>query len=165
MSHLIEPQLLQIPPATVEIQLQNVVRARIAGLDANVIAAPIRDRLIATLGYTYLDTRRGLSGDSASGPLAFRPRHLVTLGADYTVGPVGVGADFRFASRPERIELEGFVDPRRVPVKVLDLRARWSSGPVEFRLLATNVLNYIYNLVPETLAPVRTVTLTAVWSH
>ncbi len=162
---LIEPQVLQIPPATVEIQLQNVVRARIAGLDANVIAAPIRDRLIATLGYTYLDTRRRLSGDSASGPLAFRPRHLVTLGADYTVGPVGVGADFRFASRPERIELEGFVDPRRVPVKVLDLRARWTSEPVEFRLLATNVLNYIYNLVPETLAPVRTVTLTAVWSH
>ena len=78
---------------------------------------------------------------------------------------MGVGADFRFASRPERIELEGFVDPRRVPVKVLDLRARWTSGPVEFRLLATNVLNYIYNLVPETLAPVRTVTLTAVWSH
>src|SRR5204863_7952332 len=142
---LIEPQVLQIPPATVEIQLQNVVRARIAGLDANVIAAPIRDRLIATLGYTYLDTRRRLSGDSTSGPLAFRPRHLVTLGADYTVGPVGVGADFRFASRPERIELEGFVDPRRVPVKVLDLRARWTSGPVEFRLLATNVLNYIYN--------------------
>jgi len=163
--NLIEPQLLQIPPSTVEIQLQNVVHARIAGLDANVIAAPIPDRLIATLGYTYLDTRRRLAGDSTSGPLAFRPRHLLTLAADYTIGPGEVGADFRFASRPERIELEGFVDPRRVPVKVLDLRASWRQGPVEFRLLATNVLNYIYNLVPETLAPVRTVTLTAVWSH
>jgi len=163
--NLIEPQLLQIPPSTVEIQLQNVVHARIAGLDANVIAAPIPDRLIATLGYTYLDTRRRLAGDSTSEPLAFRPRHLLTLAADYTIGPGEVGADFRFASRPERIELEGFVDPRRVPVKVLDLRASWRQGPVEFRLLATNVLNYIYNLVPETLAPVRTVTLTAVWSH
>src|SRR6266581_454009 len=163
--NLIEPQLLQIPPSTVEIQLQNVVHARIAGLDANVIAAPIPDRLIATLGYTYLDTRRRLAGDSTSGPLAFRPRHLLTLAADYIIGPGEVGADFRFASRPERIELEGFVDPRRVPVKVLDLRASWRQGPVEFRLLATNVLNYIYNLVPETLAPVRTVTLTAVWSH
>ncbi|OLC10740.1 MAG: hypothetical protein AUH41_02330 [Gemmatimonadetes bacterium 13_1_40CM_66_11] len=162
---LIEPRLLQIPPGTVEIQLQNVVRARIAGLDASVIAAPIPDRLIATLGYTYLDTRRSLGGSSTSGPLAFRPRHLVTLGADYTLGPVGVGADFRFASRPERIELEGFVDPRRVPVKVLDLRAGWKQGPIEWRVLATNVLNYIYNLVPETLAPVRTITLTAVWSH
>ena len=162
---LIEPQVLRIPPDTVRIQLQNVVRARIAGLDASVIAAPIPDRLIATLGYTYLDTRGRLVGDSTEGPLAFRPRHLLTLGADYNVGPVGLGADFRFASRPERIELEGFVDPRRVAVKVLDVRAAWKSGPVELRVLATNVLNYIYNLVPETLAPVRTVSLTAVWSQ
>ncbi|HLQ59110.1 MAG TPA: TonB-dependent receptor [Gemmatimonadales bacterium] len=162
---LIEPQVLRIPPDTVKIQLQNVVRARIAGLDATVIAAPIPDRLIATLGYTYLDTRRRLAGDSTEGPLAFRPRHLLTLGADYRMGDLGVGADFRFASRPERIELEGFVDPRRVPVKVLDLRAAWKNGPVELRVLAANVLNYMYNLVPETLAPVRTVTLTVVWSH
>ena len=162
---LIEPQLLRIPPDTVEIQLQNVVRARIAGFDASVVAAPLPDRLLATLGYTYLNTRRSLAGDSASGPLAFRPRHLLTLGADYTLGAMGMGADFRFASRPERIELEGFVDARRVPVNLLDLRAAWKQGPVEFRFLATNVLNYMYNLVPETLAPVRTVTLSAVWSH
>ena len=71
------------------------------------------------------------------------------------------------SSRPARIELEGFVDPRRVPVKVLDLRAALKprGWPVEVRVLATNVLNYIYDLVPETLAPVRTVTLTAVWTH
>jgi len=164
---LIEPQVLLVPPDTVKIQLQNVVRARIAGLDASVIAAPIPDRLIATLGYTYLDTRRRLASDSTEGPLAFRPRHLLTVGADYSLGALGVGADFRFASRPERIELEGFVDPRRVAMKVLDLRAAWKPAgrPVEVRVLATNVLNYIYNLVPETLAPVRTVTLTAVWSH
>jgi outer membrane receptor protein involved in Fe transport len=162
---LIEPQLVRIPPDTVRIQLQNVVRARMAGMDVSVTAAPIRDRLFATLGYTYLDTRRSLAGDSTQGPLAFRPRHLLTLGADYSLDRFDVGADFRFASRPERIELEGFVDPRRVPVKVLDLRAGWKQGPVELRLLATNVLNYIYDLVPETLAPVRTVTLTAVWSR
>ena len=166
---LIEPRIIVIPgpPDTLRIQLQNVVRAHIAGLDASVIAAPIPDRLIATLGYTYLDTRRRLAGDSTEGPLAFRPRHLLTLGADYTLGILGVGADFRFASRPARIELEGFVDPRRVPVKVLDLRAALKprGWPVEVRALATNVLNYIYNLVPETLAPVRTVTLTAVWTH
>ena len=162
---LIEPQLLVIPPDTVRIQLQNVVKARIAGVDLSVIAAPIRDHLVTTLGYTYLDTRRRLAGDSTEGPLAFRPRHLLTAGADYTLGAASLGADFRFAARPERIELEGFVDPRRVAVKVLDLRAVWKQGPVELRLVAANVLNYMYNLVPETLAPVRTVTLTAVWTH
>jgi iron complex outermembrane receptor protein len=168
---LIEPQLLRFPPDTtlpidsVKIQLQNVVRARIAGIDASVIAAPIPDRLIATLGYTFLDTRRRLAGDTTEGPLAFRPRHLVTLGADYSIGAGSVGADFRYVSRPESVELEGFVDSRRVAVKVLDLRAEWRRGPVELRVLAANVLNYIYNLVPETLAPVRTITVTAVWSH
>ncbi|HTI04596.1 MAG TPA: TonB-dependent receptor [Gemmatimonadales bacterium] len=163
---LIEPRTILVPPDTVEIQLQNVVRARIAGVDASIIAAPIPNRLVATLGYTYLSTRRQLAGDSTEGPLAFRPRHMVTLGSDYSLWEgVGVGADFRYASRPERIELEGFVDSRRVPVKVLDLRASWRRGPVELRLLAANVLNYIYNLVPETLAPVRTLSLTAVWSR
>ena len=164
---LIEPRVILIPgpPDTIRIQLQNVVRARIAGIDASVIAAPIPERLITTLGYTFLSTSRRLAGDSTDGPLAFRPRHLLTLGADYSLGAAFVGADFRYASRPERIELEGFVDPRRVPVKVLDLRAGWRRGPVEIRLLATNVLNYIYNLAPETLAPVRMVTVTAVWAH
>jgi iron complex outermembrane receptor protein len=162
---LIEPQLLLIPPDTVRIQLQNVVRARIAGLDASVIAAPIPQRLTASLGYTYLATDRRLSDGSSSGPLAFRPRHLLTLSTDYGFGVLGVGADYRFASRPERIELEGFVDDRRVAMHVLDLRASWQRGPLELRLLAANVLNYIYNLVPETLAPVRTVTLTAVWTR
>jgi outer membrane receptor for ferrienterochelin and colicins len=166
---LIEPQVRLIPPDTVVIQLQNVVRARIAGFDAGIVAAPIPERLIATLGYTYLSTRRRLAGDSTGEgggePLAFRPRHLLTFGADYRLGAFGVGADLRYASRPERIELEGFVDQRRVPVKVLDLRGSWRRGPVEIRLLAANLLNYIYNLVPETLAPVRAVSVTAVWSH
>lgn len=164
---LIEPQVLLVPPDTVLIQLQNVVRARLVGIDASIVAAPIRERLITTLGYTFLSTDRRVTDDSTSrgGPLAFRPRHMLTLGADYTIGAFGVGADYRFASRPESIELEGFVDSRRVAMNVLDLRASWHRGPVEVRLLAANVLNYVYNLVPETLAPVRTVTLTAVWAR
>jgi iron complex outermembrane receptor protein len=154
--NLIEPQL--IVDTTPQIQLQNVTRARIAGLDATVLAAPVPEHLTAMLAYTYLDTRP---------TLAFRPRHLFTLSADWAVGRggLGVGADFRYSSRPERIELETFVDERRVAVKVLDLRAGWTSGPLEMRLLVANALNYIYNLVPETLAPVRTVSVTAAWSY
>jgi len=155
---LIEPQL--VVDTTPRIQLQNVTRARIAGVDATVLSAPIPNHLTASLAYTYLDTRP---------VLAFRPRHLLTLSADYAPagasGAWGLGADFRFASRPERIELEGFVDPRRVAVRVLDLRASWTNGPFDVRLLVANALNYIYNLVPETLAPVRTMSVTASWSY
>jgi iron complex outermembrane receptor protein len=161
---LIEPQLILVD-TTPKIQLQNVTRARIAGLDATVLAAPIPEHLTAMLAYTYLNTRP---------TLAFRPRHLFTLSADWVPGGAGagggrgafgVGADFRYASRPERIELEGFVDERRVAVKVLDLRAGWTHGPLDVRLLLANALNYIYNLVPETLAPVRSVSVTAVWAY
>ena len=153
---LIEPQL--VVDTTPKIQLQNVTRARIAGLDATVFAAPVPERLTAMLAYTYLNTRP---------TLAFRPRHLFTLSADWALGwgGLGAGADFRYASRPERIELEGFVDERRVAVKVVDLRAGWTRGPLEVRLLVANALNYIYNLVPETLAPVRTASVTAVWAY
>ena len=162
---MIEPRLI-VDTTGPKIQLQNVTRTRIAGLDATILTAPIPDRLIVAVSYTYLSTRRQVAGDpSAAGPLAFRPKHLLTLSGDYSLRAFGVGADFRYASRVESIELEGFVDARRVPVKVLDLRASWKQGPVELRLLAANVLNYIYNLVPQTLAPVRTVTLTAVWTH
>ncbi len=161
---LIEPRLI-VDAAGPKIQLQNIARARIAGLDASILAVPIPERLTATLSYTYLNTRRHVVGVTTAGPLAFRPRHLLTLGADYGLGALAVGADFRYASRVELIELEGFVDARRVAVKVLDLRAGWTRGPIEMRVLAANVLNYIYNLVPQTLAPVRTVTVTAVWSY
>jgi hypothetical protein len=118
------------------------------------------------LAYTFLYARRLATDSEPEQPLAFRPRHLLTLSADYVVGGgVSVGADFRYASRPERIELETFVDERRVAVKALDLRAGWTRGPLEMRLLVANALNYIYNLVPETLAPVRTVSVTAAWSY
>jgi outer membrane receptor protein involved in Fe transport len=161
-SDLIEPTLLVTADGPV-IQLQNFAEARLAGVDATLLAAPVT-RLSTSLSYTYLSTERRVSG-SPNAPLAYRPAHQLKLSADYALGPAGVGADFRFASRPERIELEGFVDPRRVSMDVLDLRAQWTHGGVQLRVLVANALNYVYNLVPQTLAPVRTTTLTAVWSH
>jgi len=163
-SDLIEPVLVLVAGAP-KIQLRNVSRARLAGLDAAVLASPFTERLTLTAAYQYLHARELATDSTPEQPLAFRPRHLVTLSGDYTLGPVGLGADFRFASRVERIELEGFVDDRRVPVAVLDLRARWARGPVSVQVIAANALNYQYNLVPETLAPVRAVSVVATWIH
>jgi iron complex outermembrane receptor protein len=160
---LIEPQLIVTTDGPV-IQLQNIAEARIAGVDATLLAAALHNRLTTSLSYTYLYTQRHVAG-SPRAPLAYRPAHQLKLSGDYALGSANLGTDFRFASRPERIELEGFVDPRRVPMTVLDLRAQWTRGPLELRLLMANALNYVYNLVPQTLAPVRTTTLTAVWSH
>jgi iron complex outermembrane receptor protein len=157
---LIEPS---VDTATLQIQFRNVQRAWLAGLDLAVSAALGR-WFEGTLAYTFLYTRELAHDTVPSRPLAFRPRHLLTLGADYTWKAIGAGADFRFMSRYERVELYSPTDPLVSP-KVLDLRASYRGGPFTARLLVTNVLNYLYNLTPQALAPVRTVTLAVTWTY
>lgn len=156
---LIEPVFT---PAA-QIQFQNLQRARILGLDLSVDASPVT-RLITRFAYQYLYARELETDTSPRRPLLFRPRHLLTLSADYAVGSVGVGADFRYSSRYERAG-PIFPQDERVSARVLDLRATWAAGPMEIRVKVANVLNYIYNLAPRTLEPVRAVTLVATVTH
>jgi len=158
---LIEPTFLIDSSGVPKIQLQNVSRARLRGLDATLALVPFAT-LSASLAYQLLDAR-DLSRDAV---LAFRPRHLLTLGADYRWRSFTAGADFRYSSRIERIELEAFFgqDPR-VAARVLDLRAGWQRGALGARILVTNALNYIYNLVPRTLESVRTVSVVLTWTY
>ena len=156
---LIEPVVDEV---SIQIQFRNIVRARLAGVDLTAAVAPLPG-LTTSVNYMFLSAiELGQSGQP-SRPLAFRPDHLVTLTADYSLGPATVGADFRFVSRIERIGI--FEDDTRLSAQVLDLRAAFIRGPLAGRLLLTNALNYIYNLVPRTLAPVRTLSLTLSWEH
>lgn len=146
-----------------QIQFQNLQRARLAGLDADLVIKPFATGLTASLAYTYLDARQLAHDSTPEQPLAFRPRHLVTLSADYAIGPLSVGADFRYSSRFERVELYE-TDPR-VASKVLDLRAGWRVGAFDVRVLGTNVLNYVYALAPRNLEPVANVTMTVTYVY
>ena len=159
---LIEPTFLANSSGGATIQLQNVSRARLRGLDAALELVPLAPVLSASIAYQLLDAR-DLSRDAV---LSFRPRHLITLSADYRWRSFTAGADFRYSSRIERIELEAFFgrDPR-VAAKVLDLRAGWQRGALGARMLVANALNYIYNLVPRTLEPVRTVSVVLTWTY
>ncbi|HEY6808714.1 MAG TPA: TonB-dependent receptor [Gemmatimonadales bacterium] len=157
---LIEPD---IDPSTIQIQFRNVDRARLAGLDLVLEASPFSPHLTTTLAYTYLDARALAHDTVPAHALAFRPRHLLTLGADFVWGAASIGADYRYASRFDRVEL--FPSDARISAKVLDLRAGWTQGPLSARILVANALNYIYNLVPRTLAPVRTATVTLTYLY
>ena len=157
---LIEPT---VDTSGARIQFRNVARARLAGLDLAVATTPFIRGLTATLSYTLLYARELAHDAVPERPLAFRPRHLVTLGADYQRGAVSVGGDFRYTSRFERVELYE-TDPR-VAEKVLNLRASAAWGPWTLRAQVANALNYIYNLVPRTLEPVRTGSLVLTWTY
>ncbi len=158
---LLEPTFV-LDTGVQKIQIQNISRARLRGLDLSLTVTPLGPALTTTVAYLLLDAR-DVATDSV---LAFRPRHLLTLSADYQWHALSAGADFRYSSRIERIELEPVFgrDPR-VAARVLDLRAGWERGPLAARLLVANALNYIYNLVPRTLEPVRTFSVVLTWTY
>ena len=159
---LIEPVFTRDTAGNPVIQFQNVARARLRGLDLSLVATPFPWNLTTSLSYTFLDTR----DDSTGLVLAFRPKHLATLSADYGWRSLSVGADFRFVSRIEEIELAGpYASDPRVAAKVFDLRAGWEGGPVSVRLLMDNLLNYMYSLTPGTLEPVRTMSVILAWKY
>ncbi len=147
-----------------EIQFQNIQRARLLGLDLSVNATPVTSRLTTTLAYQYLHARELKTNTSPQRPLLFRPRHLLTLSADYAIDRFSVGADFRYSNRYER-EDPLFPGDERLSARVLDLRASWTVGSLDVRVKVANALNYIYNLAPRTLEPVRTVTLVATYTR
>lgn len=156
---LIEPT---VNASAGEIQFKNVARARLAGLDLSLAASPLTAQLTSRLGYTFLYARE-LSDTLPQRPLAFRPKHLLTLSADYQWRTLSAGADFRYTSRFERVEL--YPDDRRVAEQIVNLRAGYDGGRLSVRWLVTNALNYIYNQVPRTLAPVRTLSVVLTWTY
>ena len=162
--HLIEPVV-----DSSGIQFRNLQRARLAGLDLSVTATPFTSGLTTSLAYQYLYARE-LPHDTLSGaktperPLLFRPRHLLTLTADYQWHRLGVGADWRYASHFEGQD-PLYPSDLRFDQKVLDLRASWTAGPLEAHLKIANALNYLYNMAPRTLEPVRTTTFTLGYTY
>lgn len=163
--HLVEPVITN----QFVIQFQNLQRARLAGLDLNVTAMPFTRALTTSLAYQFLYARE-LPHDTTGGaqtperPLYFRPRHLLTLSADYRWRRVSFGADWRYASSFEGQAPLYPTDPH-FDQRLLDLRAGWTAGPLEAHVKVANVLNYLYNMAPRTLEPVRTATFTLAYSY
>src|SRR2546430_16011254 len=134
-------------------QFGNVARARLAGLDVALAAQPPIRCLTASPAYTFLYARALASDSAPGGPLAFRPKHLLTLSADYQWRAVSVGGDFRYASRFERVEL--YPTDGRVAEKELDLRAGVEQGPLSVRCRLADALNHLHRPVPPPPAPGR----------
>jgi iron complex outermembrane receptor protein len=164
--NLIEPSV----DSSLVIQFRNLQRARLAGVDISASANALVPGLTSSIAYQYLYARELPHDTMPAGkmtpqrPLLYRPRHLLTLSADYTWHRIGVGADWRYSSRYEREDPLFRTDPR-LEGRILDLRASWTAGPLEAHLKVANALNYIYNLAPRVLEPVRTTTLTVAYSY
>jgi len=159
---LIEADTTLTPGGAIEVTFGNLPEATIQGVEAIGRISLLGDRLSGQVGWTYLDAETTDPATAKTRPLPYRPDHLVSASGSVRLGRFDVGADYRFASAFDRVQV--FTDERldrRVPMRVLDLRASYRIGRQTFRFMVDNALNYAYTTIERNLEPIRHYTLAA----
>ena len=156
--NMIEPG---IDPADGLVVFDNVLRARIQGMEFNSTIKIFPEYLSLSFSYTYL-WARDLDQNKA---LKYRPRHLFYSNLNFTLADFDFGIDYRYWSRVEEIDEElialGLVQDGelRVAAHSIDLRAGYNltliNVPVSLYLNAKNILNYNYVELIGNLRPIR----------
>jgi len=147
------------------IQFNNVPRARIRGVEIELENIFWRQHLALHTGYTYLDARELEALDTQTSiirkvndPLAYRPKHLLTVNGTLTISRYSLGADFRYVSRIERFKV--YPDDTKISQRVLNARLSANFKPVTLTLNVYNLLQWNYTQVERNLEPIRSVALT-----
>jgi len=163
---MIEPS---VDPRDNKVRFDNVVRARIQGVEAGTEIRIIPHELTLTLGYTYL-WARDLENKIA---LKYRPRHTLYSGLEYSKWNFNLGINFRYWSKVEEIDDElvdlGIVKDGelRVPVYTTDLSLAYNfremGFPVDVYLNIKNLTNYNFIELIGILRPIRNYSLGFNW--
>lgn len=147
----INPSLGVDDTLALRIQFNNVQAARIRGIETNVASTWFGNHLNAVVTYIFVDPRDLNTGNL----LSYRPQHLLTTSLTLKKGIFELGADYRFASRLKKEQLEIFPDDPRVATKILDARVGVVFRQTTLMLNAENLLQYKYNQVERNLEPAR----------
>jgi iron complex outermembrane receptor protein len=148
-----------------DIQFQNVVEAKLQGIEfiSNILFES--QQLNFSVGYTYLRAWN-IKEDKF---MNYRPRHLLYISAAYNPFPFEIALNFRYWSKVEKIDEElvevGLIPDGelRVPVFVTDLRIGYSllsiGYPITFYLNVKNIFNYNYVELIANIRPIRNISL------
>jgi outer membrane receptor for ferrienterochelin and colicins len=148
------------------IQFDNVTKAMIEGVEAEIRVEWWKKWLSTNIGYTYT-----WPWDSDNNViLKFRPRHILYAGGIFSWDRLRTSVDFRYLSRVERIDdnlvrLAPIVNgDARVAIQIVDVRASYDlidlGYPLRVGININNLLNYSYVELLGNLGPVRTYYLT-----
>jgi iron complex outermembrane receptor protein len=163
-----------IIPATINVQFQNIAKARIYGFEGNLNWQVIPEKIECYLSYTFVEPRN-LSTDEY---LSFRPRHLIYTGTAFRYDLFKLGFDYRYLSRYERVDLfdnQGGIEiskvindaDKRVSAHVVDLRLSAdliiATKPVRMSLQVNNLFQYHYTDLIASISPIRNYVLTIDW--
>lgn len=144
--NLIEPGLYVGSGDLPYIQWQNVTRARVQGFETTIKFGLFDGGLAGSVGYTFTDPR-----DLATHAiLKYRPRHLFYANLTARAGIFNAGADFRYESRVDNIDIE-FVNLGIIPdgdqrsdIIVTDVRGGVDLSSAGLPLSATLNVNNLF---------------------
>ncbi|MFQ5824115.1 MAG: TonB-dependent receptor domain-containing protein [bacterium] len=128
---------------------QNITKAQIRGLEMSTGIRWWHNRLGLQGSFTFLDPKN-LELDQT---LAYRPRWIAQINPSVHIGPIELRADYRFASRLERVEI--YSPDQRVAQHELNLRIHYHFKNLSLAVGSNNVLNYNYTQVERNLGEIR----------
>jgi outer membrane receptor protein involved in Fe transport len=159
---LIQPKFLPNGRAVFD----NVTRARIQGMEISARMGWFKKMINTELSYTYLYPRDVDLNEA----LKYRPRNLFYASANVDYGPIQIGADFRYMSKIENIDMDfvtlGIIrdGDQRGSAYVVDARLNFDVSyfglPVFVGLNVNNMLQYNYVELIGNIAPIRNFVLT-----
>ncbi|MFQ5639810.1 MAG: TonB-dependent receptor domain-containing protein [bacterium] len=143
-----QPDLAQTDREIV-VSFQNVPQARIRGVEVSAGCQLWDNRLRLNSSVMYLDTKN-LALDK---PLAYRPRWIAQINPSLHFGPFQCRADYRYASRLQRVEI--YTLDQRVEQHEFNIRLQYNFKNLSFVVGSDNVLNYNYTQVERNLGEIR----------
>ncbi len=153
--------------------LANIPRARIAGVEASINLHLLRDRLTLDASATWTDPVILKEGKVANTPvvfrrgqlLSYRPRLIAFVSPTISWRRFTLGADFSYASKLTRDQVQVYKDDPRVPKKQLDLRLAYRFGEWTLQAVVRNALQYHYTQLERNMNEVRNFSLGLIWQR
>lgn len=137
----------------VSVKFQNLLQARIQGLEFTTAGMWWRNRLRLNATATVMD-HEDLTTHQ---PLTYRPKVIAHINPSFALGAWEIHADYRYASRIEEVKL--FRYDERVPQKVVNFRLLYHIGNIDIQLAVNNALDYYYTQIERNMAEVRNFTI------
>lgn len=153
--------------------LINIQQARINGVEFGAKFS-FFDNIFALKGSTtFTDPIIQLRGDhpgiqlpfETGDYLSYRPKLIAYVSPELNLGPVQLAADFSYASKLDRVQVQVFKDDPRVAKKQLDVRASWRISNLMIQAIVRNVLHYNYTLIERNYNEVRNAALALRWDY
>ncbi len=150
----IEPVEDILDDFSLQVQFQNVVRARIRGVEFSTKGNWLNEHIGLQANFTWMDAR-DLNQNTT---LSYRPDMLAFFVPSIKFAPFEFQAEYRYASRIDKVMLYSY--DQRVPQKVWTFRAFLRLKNFTSIIALNNAFNYAYTQLERNLGEIRNVSIT-----